>query len=933
MPSYTVICFLQAAISPIFGFFHEPSTISVTRPGLNQDSFFGFSMAYDEKTLVIGAPAADEYGKVFKVSLSKDVAYEEIISPLRKENYTEAKYDWFGASIKKYEHQSYVICAPRKIHLFSNQFIRNMTTTRGQCYIRSENWLLLPDIRQDERSNFNYQMDSFGWSVDVDDNRALWIASPAIHNNTIKIYDESTYYLKSTKFLAFDPSKLYNFGYSILSGNFLSVEGNDHAVSNLYGDYGKGKVILFENLSKRLELSDEDSSVGSAYGAALCKAYFGDERASLLVGAPTLMTGRTDYDRGAVFIYVPHKYDKTLIFKRKIVGTKDGGHFGHAIASLGDMDGDQRDEVAISAPFEDEGKGAVYIYSGAGLLGSGEAIQRISRESKAFGFSLQPMPNYTNNALNGLSVGAPLENMVYVIKPIPSITVEVDVLSNPRISQDDQPYITITTALIITYPNMTENISTKLDVKLRIEHPHAKLENATSDGILNYKIPLDVTVNNLTQTFRIFTPNEGNYGSPITYELAVDLFDKDDKYEGRVIRSERSVMSKGDKLWVSNCRAAVCVPNLTVDINTKINDPYSVGSSDKEYFSLTIHNSGETAYTPCAIVNVQEVLLLRAPSDCIIENNGLVCALSHPLSTNRDWNITNIELGMDTLTTKKKGRNNITIVYEIYNDCNNKTDRNSANKSFTLRYDNGVHLFGISVPSEPVEITRSDLKNVTRLQHHYTIVNNGKINWKDAKCYILLHTRNYLQYSQNITIRRGPNTTECSLNGKKAVNGSFTVACSIGDLYINNIIDVFIDVEVLPHFLGKERVSISSQLSLTLLDEEPVSKNITTTLVINTRSVPAWVIIISVLFGILILLLIVFILYKCNCFERKSKKKLEGLKTQPIDAGEVNDGVDGNENELPEDVNIIVAVEPHIEPYVEPNVDPSEDHSNSRLIN
>ena len=51
-----------------------------------------------------------------------------------------------------------------------------------------------------------------------------------------------------------------------------------------------------------------------------------------------------------------------------INGKKNGGRFGSALASLGDLDGDGCDDLAVGSPYEDGGIGAVRIFYGMKYL-------------------------------------------------------------------------------------------------------------------------------------------------------------------------------------------------------------------------------------------------------------------------------------------------------------------------------------------------------------------------------------------------------------------------------------------------------------------------------------------------------------------------------------------------------------------------------------
>ena len=56
------------------------------------------------------------------------------------------------------------------------------------------------------------------------------------------------------------------------------------------------------------------------------------------------------------------------------------GRFGSSISSVTDLNGDDLKDVAVGAPLEDEGRGAVYIYLGDKLGGIRKSYTQVRKQ-------------------------------------------------------------------------------------------------------------------------------------------------------------------------------------------------------------------------------------------------------------------------------------------------------------------------------------------------------------------------------------------------------------------------------------------------------------------------------------------------------------------------------------------------------------------------
>lgn len=101
-------------------------------------------------------------------------------------------------------------------------------------------------------------------------------------------------------------------------------------------------------------------------------------------------------------------------FKRKSIlfGSKaTGARFGSVLTSLGDINLDGFNDIAIAAPYENDGEGAVYVYTGSkdNLVYSERISPQIVQKTipgsgfiKGFGLGLSKGSDLDDNGFNGL---------------------------------------------------------------------------------------------------------------------------------------------------------------------------------------------------------------------------------------------------------------------------------------------------------------------------------------------------------------------------------------------------------------------------------------------------------------------------------------------------------------------------------------------------
>lgn len=440
-------------------------TAGALRKDGEPDSLFGFSLAMhhqknqgDRKVLLVGAPHAKALGRqranitggLYSCGITATPSDCQRIQFDTTETAEDHKEDqWMGVRVRSQGPGGDVVVCAHRYQRWESEESRLMP---GRCIILDQALQVDEDKIWDRkfctesgrlmggRTKERFALCQQGLSTAfTSDKKNILFGAPGVYDwkGIVRLEAAGDPYALDAEYLETGDENLYNpklvpvnissyLGFSIDSSTALTKKGELIIVAGSPRAGHSGKVLLLRREGRSslvMEHSLTGPGLASSFGYDLTVVDLNaDGWEDLVVGAPQYFEKDGDVG-GAVYIYINRAggRDWNDLEHVRLHGNKDS-MFGLAVESIGDVNQDGFQDIAVGAPYE--GSGRVYIYHGSAEGIHVRPAQIIKGEGgvKLFGYSLAGNMDVDGNEYPDVAVGSLSDSVfVYRAKPVVNI--------------------------------------------------------------------------------------------------------------------------------------------------------------------------------------------------------------------------------------------------------------------------------------------------------------------------------------------------------------------------------------------------------------------------------------------------------------------------------------------------------------------------------
>lgn len=587
-------------------------------------------------------------------------------------------YSWLGVSLDLHESglkQIITTCAHRwinQLYLATDDYFMN-----GACYWADVQDLLEQDFEpglwnkllplvefnlqrvQDEETGqtiYYYQLGQVGTSAHILQDGRFVLGAPGVKQwgGTVAMVQRGQMWTTATDFNVLKPSSYDSyFGYSVTSGKFWGSE--EFIVAGAPRADLQGKVsLLSTNGNLKWEVSG--TMIGSGFGSVVAAGdVTGDGWAELFVGAPFYSDrapkgGAVEMvEKGAVFVYKRGAAEGLVFHDHLMASTPSPrARFGAAVSLIGDIDRDGFQDVAVGAPHENDGEGAVYIFLGGPDGVGGVASQHLRARDfghalRGFGAALSRGVDVDGNGYPDLGVGAYAgEGGAVVVRTRPVATVEGRVTSDREVITEGGQTFVASACLSFGGHNVQEKINMRLE--LTVDEGTGDRANflTSGTGVITEEVELSRDVRKCEHYDIKLKDDLKNATHPleIVFRFTSDDLDPASPWCPRcgVAAPSSPAAHRTSVPLALGCGAdAVCTPTLTLEAawaEGVTDGRYTLGSGAGLHLHVGVGVGGEPAYNGWMGVRLPQGLSFRSlPYKCVASDaRNAHCSLDNPVN-------------------------------------------------------------------------------------------------------------------------------------------------------------------------------------------------------------------------------------------------------------------------------------------------------------
>ncbi|KAG8010617.1 Integrin alpha-1, partial [Nibea albiflora] len=671
-----------------------------------------------------------------------------------------------------------------------------------------------------------------------------------------------------------------------------------------------GRVVIYRlNEKDDVVISQilNGEQIGSYFGSVLQTLDVnGDSYTDLLlVGAPMYMGTERD-EQGQVYVYKlkDGQFESQFILKpinqsccsaRSASCTNKnepcGARFGTAIAAVTDLNLDGFNDVAIGAPLENDHRGAVYIYHGDKTSLKEKYVQRIpaggdGEKVKFFGQSIHGIMDLNGDGITDVTIGGLGGASLFWSRDVAELHANLTfdpVKINLQQAQNQCEHggrksVCVKTDVCFTYSIKSDqqysNFVAGIRYSLTLDALRAKARASflDSDDKSDRKITRNFDIKDRetkcvqetfmmsasTQIFMTCTWSHLNplqsyarldFRDPLMVSLEFELADED---QGPVL-DESLPRSINKTIPLVDCGSdEKCIADLSLKAEPSVKSMLIKASKDKIDVNINIRNSKDNAYNTKVSLSFTpniNYVKVEPEKDCTLNNTKVECAVGYPFLGSNIEEVFRVRFEVNPNHIQNEIQINVTATSDSEELASTLRD-NSVQISIPVKYEAGL-IFSVWPVDGHIVVKEGEkypaVINDTRmigeeLNISYTVEKSGDMEIPPLDLTVIYPRispqSNNLLYLTHVT------TSHESCENLNCASFSCSIPTNRSVSQVNATFRVW-----KPTFI-KAKIQVTKE---------------------TLGGIPIWIIIISILIGLLILALVIFALWKMGFFKRKSR--------------------------------------------------------------